>query len=89
MEKNEYFSIAQVAKILRISRIGVYKKVKRGEISSIRIGKIYAIPKEVILRKIRKIKGHPLKPEEKDRIQKAVNKTVNEYGEVLERLGAE
>ncbi len=89
MGKNEYFSIAQVAKILKISRIAVYKKVKKKEIPAIRIGKIYAIPKKDILQKISKIKGHPLKPEEKDKIQRAVSKTVNEYGEVLKRLGAE
>lgn len=89
MEKNEYFSIAQVAKILKISRVAVYKKVKKGEIPATRIGKIYAIPREGILQKINRIKGHPLKPEEKDKIQKAVSKTINEYGEVLRRLGAE
>ena len=89
MEKNEYFSIAQVAKILKISRIAVYQKVKKGQLPATRIGKIYAIPKESIMRKIRRIKGHPLRPEEKDRIKMAVDKTLKEYGEVLERLGAE
>jgi excisionase family DNA binding protein len=89
MEKNEYLSIAQVAKILRISRVAVYKKVKKGEIPAIRIGKFYAIPRENILRRIIKIKGHPLTPEEKDKISMAVMKIFNEYGDVLKRLGAE
>ena len=89
MEKSEYFSIAQVARILKISRIAVYKKVKKGELGAIRIGKIYAIPKENILRNIRRIKGHPLSSEDMDRIKRAVDKTVKDYGEVLKRLGSE
>ncbi|MCK9613997.1 MAG: helix-turn-helix domain-containing protein [Candidatus Omnitrophica bacterium] len=89
MEKGEYFSIAQVAKILKISRIAVYKKVKKGEMAAIRIGKIYAIPKENILRKIRKIKGHTLSSEDVERIKRAVDKTIKDYGEVLKKLGSE
>ena len=88
MEQNEYLSIAQVAKILRISRVAVYKKVKKGQIPAIRVGKFYAIPREDVIKRIRKIKGHPLTSEEKDKIKLAVIKTVNEYGEVLKRLGA-
>ena len=89
MEKNEYLSIAQVAKILRISRVAVYKKVKKGIIPAIKVGKIYAIPRENIIKRVRKIKGHVLSNEEKDKIKMAVMKTVNDYGEVLKKLGAE
>jgi excisionase family DNA binding protein len=89
MEKIEYFSIAQVAKILKISRVAVYQKVKKGQLPAIRIGKIYAIPKESIILKIRRIKGHSLKPEEKDKIKMAVDRTMKEYGEVIKMLGAE
>lgn len=89
MKKSGYFSIAQVARILRISRIAVYKKVKKGEIEAIRIGKIFAIPKEYVVRRLQKIRGRPLTEEEKSKIRKVVDKTISEYGEVLKRLGAE
>lgn len=89
MVMKEYLSIAQVAKILKISRTAVYKKVKKGKIEAIRIGKIFAIPKDYIQQRFKKIKGHPLKEEEKNRIEKAVKKTIREYGEVLRKLGAE
>lgn len=89
MGKSDYLSIAQAAKILRISRVAVYKKVKKGKIPAIKIGKIYAIPRENIIKRVRRVKGHPLSDEEKDRIKLAVTKTVDEYGEVLKRLGAE
>jgi excisionase family DNA binding protein len=89
MEKNEYLSIAQVAKILRISRVAVYKKVKKGIIPAMKVGKFYAIPRENVIKRVRRIKGHVLTNEEKDKIKMAVMKTVNDYGEVLKRLGAE
>ena len=89
MEKNEYLSIAQVAKILRISRVAVYKKVKKGIIPAMKVGKFYVIPRENIIKRVRRIKGHVLTNEEKDKIKMAVMKTVNDYGEVLKRLGAE
>ncbi len=89
MEKSAYLSIAQVAKILKISRIAVYKKVKKGEIEAMRIGKVFAIPRDYVLQRIRKIKGSPLAEEEKKRVHKVVDKTISEYGEVLRRLGSE
>ena len=89
MEKNEYLSIAQVSKILRISRVAVYKKVKKGIIPAMKVGKFYVIPRESIIKRVRKIKGHVLNNEEKDKINMAVMKTVKDYGEVLKKLGAE
>ncbi len=89
MEERKYLSIAQVAKILRISRVAVYKKVKTGKIPAIKVGKFYAVPRENIVKRVRKVKGHSLSSKEKDNIMLAVTKTVNEYGEVLKRLGAE
>lgn len=44
MKENEYITIPQLAKILGLSRIAVYKKVKKGEIEAIRIGRNFAIP---------------------------------------------
>jgi len=89
MEKKDYLSIAQAAKVLGISRIAVYKKVKKGEIKAIRIGKMVAIPQGEIKAKTSSIKGSPLKEAEKENIRKAVEKTVKDYGEVLKKLGAE
>jgi excisionase family DNA binding protein len=84
-KSNEYITIPELAKILCISRIAVFKKVKSGEIEAIRIGKNYAIPKkslEVLL-------GKSLSEENKKEIDQAVKKTVSEYGETLKLLGKE
>lgn len=85
MDKKEYLTIPQLAELMGISRIAVYKKVKSGQIKAVRIGRTYAISKKVISN----ILGNELTPQLKKKIDKAVKKTVNEYGEVLKLLGRE
>jgi excisionase family DNA binding protein len=89
MEGNEYISIAQLAKMLGISRIAVYKKVKQGKIKAIRVGRSFAISKDYVKQNLVDVIGKPLKEAEKKEIDKAVKKTIEEYGEVLKRLGRE
>lgn len=89
MKKSEYISTTELAKLLGISRIAVYKKIKRGEIQSIRIGKNYAISREELEKIVGNIAGHPLSDNEKAEIDRIVDKTVKEYGEVLRLLGKE
>ncbi len=85
MKRNEYITIPQLAKVLGLSRIAVYKKVKKGQIKAIRIGRSFAIPKKYIADILGKVLGE----EDKREIDSAVKKTVKEYGEVLKLLGRE
>ncbi len=85
MKDKEYFSIPELARLLGISRIAVHKKVKKGEIRAVRIGRNYAIPKD----RLADILGKTLKEDDKKEIDRAVRKTVREYGEVLRLLGNE
>lgn len=85
MKKDEYVSIPQLAKILGLSRVAVYKKVKKGQIKAIRIGRNYAIPKKYVAN----ILGKTLDRQDKRLIDDAVKKTVKEYGEVLRLLGSD
>ncbi len=84
MKDEKYLSIPELAKILGISRIALYKKVKSGEIKAVKIGRNYAIPRRSVV----SISG-ALSHEEKKEIDTAVKKTVKEYGEVLRLLGKE
>ncbi len=81
--ENKYLSISEVAKLLKISRIAVYKKVKKGHIKAIKIGKHFAIPSK----SIDEAKYRTLRATDKARIRRAVRKTVREYGETLRLLG--
>lgn len=85
MKKGEYLTVPQLAGLLGISRIAVYRKVKKGQIKAVRIGRNFAIPQK----QIAAILGGTLREEDKREIEEAVKKTVREYGETLRLLGSE
>lgn len=85
MKRSEYISISQFAEILGVSRIAVYKKIRKGQIKAIRIGRSFAIPKKYLT----DIIGKTLSEKDKKIIDEAVKKTFKEYGEVLKLLGRE
>ena len=89
MNDKKYFSIIEVANILGMSRTAIYKKVKKGEIKAIKIGKTYAIPEDYVKKIMGEVSNKPLTDEDRMRIEKVVKKTIDEYGEVLDRLGDE
>lgn len=80
-----YFTLPEVAKILGISRIAVYKKVKSGQIVAEKIGRNYAVSKG----EYGNIIGDTLSVKQKKIIDDGVKKTVKEYGETLKKLGNE
>jgi len=85
MKKGEFITIPQLAKILGISRIAAYRKVKKGQIKAVRIGRNFAIDRKYILN----ILGKTLSQEDKKQIDDAVKKTIKEYGQTLKLLGLE
>ncbi len=85
MKKGEYLTIPQLAGLLGISRIAVYRKVRKGQIKAVKIGRNYAIPQK----QIAAVLGKTLREEDKREIEAAVRKTVREYGETLRLLGSE
>jgi excisionase family DNA binding protein len=86
MNKNrEYITIPELAKLLGISRIAVFKKVKKGEINATRIGKAYAISRKLYNGLI----GKNLGSNDKKTIDSAIKKAISEYGETIKLLGKE
>ncbi len=85
MKDEKYVSIPELAKILGLSRIAVYRRVKKGQIEAVRIGRNYAIPRRIIAPLI----GAELTDEHKRQLDRAVRRTIREYGEVLIKLGGE
>lgn len=80
MTEQKFLSTVELAKILGISRIAVFKRIKKGSIKAIKIGRNYAIPVDDIV-------GGELSNKNTKQIQNAVEKVVAEYGEVLQKLG--
>jgi len=85
MANEKYFTIPELAKLLGVSRIAIYNRVKKGQIPATKIGRIYVITDQTIAN----ILGKKVTRRGKERIDAAVRKTVREYGEVLKQLGKE
>ncbi len=85
MKNSGYMSIQELANLLGVSRIAVYKKVKKLQIKAVLIGRSYAISRKYA----DGIMGKTLNEDDKKEINAAVKKTVKEYGEVLKLLGRE
>lgn len=85
MKNKELITTTELAKILGISRIAVFKRIKKGQIKAIRVGKNFVIPKD----SLPEVLGQVLSGKKKREIEAAVKKTVQEYGETLRLLGKE
>ena len=85
MVKKKQYSIPEVARMLGISRVALYKKVKKGQISATKVGRTYVISD----RNVSQILGREMSPESKKRVDTAVKKAVRDYGDVLKKLSKE
>lgn len=85
-DKNtQYLTTAELAKLLNVSRIAVFKRIKAGKIKAFKIGRNYVIPSEEFLTAV----GTFVSQEKKEEIRNIVKKAVKEYGETLKLLGEE
>ncbi|OGZ32226.1 MAG: hypothetical protein A3H02_00780 [Candidatus Niyogibacteria bacterium RIFCSPLOWO2_12_FULL_41_13] len=85
VKNKDFFSVSELAQLLGISRIAVFKRIKKGQIKAVKIGRFFAIPKE----ELKIILGVILGNKDKAIIDEAVKKIVKEYGETLRLLGRE
>lgn len=88
-KKAIFISVAELAKMLGISRIAVFNKIKKGQIPAEKIGRSYAISMEHVNEIISGANLNVLTKDKKEEIKKAVEKVVKEYGETLKLLGKE
>lgn len=88
-DKIIYVSVAELAKILGISRIAVFNKIKKGQIPAERIGRSYVISMQDVNGIISGSNVGSLTENDKAEIKKAVEKVVKEYGDTLKLLGKE
>lgn len=81
MVNKNFLSVRELADLLGISRIAVFKKIKKGQIKATKIGKNYVI-------EVKNLAKNNTSSEKKS-LTKAVKKVVKEYGETLKLLGNE
>lgn len=84
-ENKEFFTVKELADILNISRIAVFKKIQKGEIRAEKAGKVYIVSKK----NLPGIITGELTDKLKNEISIAVSRVVKEYGETLKMLGKE
>ena len=82
MANENFITIPELAKLLGVSRIAIYNRVKKGQIPATKIGRTYVITDQTIAN----ILGKKVTTRGKKRIDAAVRKTVREYGEVLKQF---
>ena len=85
MREEKYITIPQLARLLGVSRIAIYKRIKKGQIPARKIGRDYAITDQTVA----EILGKRVTDQGKKRIDDAVHRTVSEYSEVLKLLAKE
>lgn len=81
----DFLSTSELAGLLGVSRVAVFKKIKKGDIKATKVGRNFIINKK----DLGEIFGEVLTQRRKKEIERAVKKTVREYGETLKLLGRE
>lgn len=84
-EQKEFLTTSEIATILGVSRIAVFKKIKSGKIKAKKYGRNYLIRRE----DLPAILGKEISAEEKEDIGEAVDKVLDEYGTTLKLLAKE
>ena len=80
------FSTLEVAKILDVSRVTVFNRIKSGEIDALKVGRAYLISKEELDRYLGK---EELTEKRKHEINQNIDLILSEYGKALKMLGNE
>lgn len=80
----KYVSVREAATLLGISRVHVLRLIHAGKLPAQKIGHAYAINRNDIGGIYKQISS-----KEKAVVQKAIEKTLKEYGDVIRRLGKE
>ncbi len=83
MEK--LISTTELASILGISRISVFRNIKNGTIQAQKLGRNYLISKKEVDRLL----GKRLSSTDKIMMKRIVSRVVREYGKTLKKLGEE
>ena len=76
---------SEVAKILKVSRIAILKKIASKKIAAFKVGRNYVIPKEEVL----KLLGAVIGEEHKKEIDRAIKRAAREYRGAFKKLGEE
>jgi excisionase family DNA binding protein len=87
-KENRIISTIELAEMLGISRVAVFKRIKKGDIPAEKIGRNYVIRIKDIEHLLQET-DEGISDEKKKDIEQTVAKVIKEYGETLHLLGKE
>lgn len=79
------YSTAEVARILHLSRIEIFRKIKSGKIKAEKIGRNYVVPRD----SIEEILGETIGVHKRGEIDSVIDKALKEYGDTFTKLSKE
>jgi|WetSurMetagenome_2_1015567.scaffolds.fasta_scaffold1769299_1 hypothetical protein len=85
MNNKNYTTISDLAQLFGLSRVAVWKRIKKGQIKAEKIGNMFVITDKEVAHILGKIPTDA----DKSQIEKAVKLAMKDYGEVLRKLGRE
>ena len=85
MVRKKGVTVPELARELGLSRVAVWKKIKKGEIAATKVGRQYIISAH----DAQVAAGKELSPRQRRWVKATVRRVVREYGEVLKRLSHE
>lgn len=80
-----FYSTAEFARMLGVSRVAVFKKIRSGNIHAEKVGRNYVIASEELAAAL----GTFVTDRRRKEIDQSIERTVREYGDALRRLGRE
>lgn len=83
-QKNSY-TTAEVAKLLGVSRVAIFKQIRSGKIRAKKVGRAYKIKRQDLPSVLQSSLSGP----QKQKISRAVDRAFREYGRTLRLLGKE
>ena len=85
IDKKDYFTVKELADLLRVSRIAVFNRIKSGKIKAKKIGRNYIIYQKDLM----DLSTNQLTENDKQNIEIGVKKVLKEYGDTIKMLGKE
>jgi excisionase family DNA binding protein len=85
MNNKNLISSSELAKILGVTRVTVFRRIKSGEIKAIKVGRNFVIDKKNLPGVLVKT----LLPHNQREIDRGFDKLIKNYGETLRLLGKE
>jgi len=81
----KYYSTMEAARILRLSRIAVFQRIKSGKLKAEKVGRNYIVNHESLMEAL----GQAIGQEKREDIEQAIDKALHDYRGTFRLLGKE